>query len=199
MAPMLFKIVLGGLILLLTGPNLAQGRVVVQKRDLEVPTGIPTPWAYVGCWIDKDPTLDGSTLDRPDGMTNENGIELEVNPGPGLWSFVGCYTEGTTSRALETNVDTLGGGDAMTVEVCTSACLDAGYDLAGLEFDQECWCGNSIQNGAAPAPDGLAQCNMLCKGNSTEYCGGGGYLQVYDYNNQVTVTPYFSTTISSSV
>lgn len=50
----------------------------------------------------------------------------------------------------------------MTGGACTRACQAAGYTLAGTEYGQECWCGNSFLNGGAPASDG---CNMACKGD----------------------------------
>ena len=31
-----------------------------------------------------------------------------------------------------------GGGGAMTVDLCTSACQAAGYILAGVEYGEEC-------------------------------------------------------------
>lgn len=42
-------------------------------------------------------------------------------------------------------------------------------------------CGNTIANGGAPASDG---CNMLCNGNSTEYCGGPNRLNLYNFEGQ---------------
>ncbi len=39
-------------------------------------------------------------------------------------------------------------------------------------------CGNTISNGGAPTTTG---CTMTCNGNSTEYCGGGGRLNLYQY------------------
>ena len=41
-------------------------------------------------------------------------------------------------------------------------------------------CGNTIANGGAPAASG---CTMACKGNATEYCGGGNRLNVYQFGN----------------
>lgn len=42
-------------------------------------------------------------------------------------------------------------------------------------------CGNAISNGAIVAPGGISECNMLCKGNSSEYCGAGNRLDVYKF------------------
>ena len=51
-------------------------------------------------------------------------------------------------------------------------------------------CGNSFANGGGPAPDGNIGCNMPCKGNSAEICGGSNRLDVYTYgvsNSSATV------------
>jgi len=40
-------------------------------------------------------------------------------------------------------------------------------------------CGNAISNGGVIAPGGISDCNMLCAGNSSEYCGAGNRLDVY--------------------
>jgi len=80
----------------------------------------------------------------------------------------------------------------MTVEACTTACQAAGYPLAGLEYASQCCtfqyfissldftnfsvC-DSFLHGTNRFPD--SQCNMVCTGNSSEFCGAGNRLQVY--------------------
>lgn len=55
------------------------------------------------------------------------------------WTFLGCYTDNyPTSRTLPYTASIPGGGGAMTVEACQSACSAAGYSLAGVEYAQEC-------------------------------------------------------------
>jgi hypothetical protein len=44
-------------------------------------------------------------------------------------------------------------------------------------------CGNNITNGGGPAPDGNAGCDMACKGNTVETCGGPNRLDVYQYTS----------------
>ncbi|MCJ1314408.1 hypothetical protein MMC25_008090 [Agyrium rufum] len=100
------------------------------------------------------------------------------DPGPPGWSFLGCYVDGT-ARTLTTPMAVTGGGSAMTVALCTSACSNGKYSYAGLEYAGECYCGNAFSNGGGPAPDGLSGCNMLCNGNSSEYCGGPNRLDTY--------------------
>lgn len=61
----------------------------------------------------------------------------QTNPGADGWEHLGCYTEGTTGRAL-----TFGAGGIpnaeMTVAKCTAACRAANYVLAGVEYGGEC-------------------------------------------------------------
>jgi glucan 1,3-beta-glucosidase len=44
-------------------------------------------------------------------------------------------------------------------------------------------CGNTLQNGGAPAPDGNALCDMTCDGNTAETCGGPNRLDLYTYTS----------------
>jgi hypothetical protein len=85
-----------------------------------------------------------------------------TNPGPPGWSLVGCYSDKDVSRALPNAGAAPGGGAAMTVSLCTTACT--GYTLAGVEYGGECYCGNAIQNGASAVGDG---CNIVCNGVSS--------------------------------
>ncbi len=72
-------------------------------------------------------------------------------------------------------------GTRMSVELCVAACHNMGYVYAGVENAAECYCDNALKNGGGPAPDGNAQCNMACTGNTTEICGGLYHLDLYTY------------------
>lgn len=62
----------------------------------------------------------------------------QVNPGPGEWGTMGCYTDPAGGRTLAVQVDTAGGVAALTIELCVNACEAAGYELAGAEYGGEC-------------------------------------------------------------
>ncbi|KAF4505126.1 hypothetical protein G6O67_007107 [Ophiocordyceps sinensis] len=96
------------------------------------------------------------------------------------WVSLGCYSEGTTGRALTQGINSVPGAQ-MTVAKCTAACKASGYPLAGVEYGAECYCGKRISNGAKSVDGG---CSMPCKGNSSEFCGGGGRLNVFGHNVQ---------------
>ncbi|KAJ7513073.1 galactose oxidase [Mycena galericulata] len=93
---------------------------------------------------------------------------------PGNWSSLGCYTDGNP-RTLT--------GDAttdvanMTVENCINFCSSNNFILAGVEFMQECYCDDFIENSGVPAP--ITDCDSACTGNPAESCGGALRLNVF--------------------
>ncbi|KAJ2957735.1 hypothetical protein NQZ79_g6583 [Umbelopsis isabellina] len=91
----------------------------------------------------------------------------------GGWTSLGCYVDALTPRTLPYGAPTISTG--MTVEGCESECASAGYTYAGVEYGNECWCGNTMPPTSAPSTD----CNMACKGNSAEMCGAGARFNVY--------------------
>ncbi|KAK4103952.1 heme peroxidase [Parathielavia hyrcaniae] len=95
-----------------------------------------------------------------------------VKPVVGGYVFVSCWTEGTGMRAL-------GGAayayDEMTLESCMGNCT--GFDYWGTEYGRECYCGNSLAASSTEAP--IEECNMVCGGDPTEFCGAGNRLELY--------------------
>lgn len=68
----------------------------------------------------------------------------------------------------------------MTVEMCANTCFSKGFDWAGTEYANECYCGRAgISNGATVAPGGDTDCAMRCAGDKAEFCGAGSRLTVY--------------------
>ncbi|KAG8852570.1 hypothetical protein FRB91_006355 [Serendipita sp. 411] len=102
------------------------------------------------------------------------------------WSSYGCYEDEVSSRKLPYPVATEGGPSSMTVERCLDACFAAGYTVAGLEWSQECFCGYSLP--PTPATDG--RCDMECKGDASELCGGGNGLTVYQSSGPTSLQTY---------
>lgn len=105
------------------------------------------------------------------------------------------YSDSPDARTLTTGSDLE--PDTITVQSCTSYCYDNGYNYAGVEYSQQCCtsphvqavapfmshvaivsavCGSAIENGGVPI--NLSNCDMLCAGNSSEFCGGDDTLDV---------------------
>ncbi|KAI0764219.1 hypothetical protein BD413DRAFT_483077 [Trametes elegans] len=105
-------------------------------------------------------------------------------PSVGQWKSLGCFNDSVNARVLSVGVNVPG---PFTVEGCTTACFDANYPLAGMEFADQCYCDTTFENGGAPTP--LSDCNMACNGNSSEFCGGPNRLNVYNFTGTLTGTP----------
>ena len=71
----------------------------------------------------------------------------------------------------------------MTTEKCIAFCVSKGYQYAGTEYSQECYCG--AQPAAAATLVAESQCQTPCKGNTTQPCGGGSRLNMYYTSQQV--------------
>ena len=97
----------------------------------------------------------------------------------GNYNYLGCYTEATTGRALNGKIPTAP-ATGFTNELCGQAC--AGFTYFGMEYGNECYCGNTINAGSRnltsldPTVNG---CNMVCKGSAMEYCGGKFFSSAY--------------------
>ncbi len=73
----------------------------------------------------------------------------------------------------------------MTLETCMTNCT--GFNYWGTEYGRECYCGNSIAPSSSKAADG--DCSMVCGGNSFEYCGSGGRLELYSTTASLPPSP----------
>lgn len=118
-------------------------------------------------------TYDGSFISL---FTNKPGRDVPSGPpkvpqSVGPYNYTGCYTE-TTPHAL--NGPTTATAD-MTIEKCAAFCT--GFKYFGLEFANECYCGDTIASGSKKAPE--ADCKMSCAGNNGQLCGAGGRLTLY--------------------
>lgn len=112
------------------------------------------------------------------------------------YQFLGCYNDSTTARALNGSYTQFPSTD--TNEVCVQNCAQQGFIYAGTEYSYECMCSNVLNNGAVI--QSATDCNMLCAGSSTEYCGAGNRLTLYQVGNQsLSVTTMTATTTSSTV
>ncbi|KAF3037548.1 hypothetical protein E8E11_001641 [Didymella keratinophila] len=115
-------------------------------------------------------------------FTNGKGLSFGpiFNPGFDDWKSLGCYTDSIGERTLEFPANVEGVNSAGR---CAAACQQAGYKYAGLEYGQECYCGNSLRCPSAPTV--ASACNMVCNGNATEVCGGPNAMNVYHLGNDL--------------
>ncbi|KAK4179428.1 putative fungistatic metabolite, partial [Triangularia setosa] len=93
-------------------------------------------------------------------------------PTAGLYIYKSCWTDKVDQRSLA-------GPDYrspdMTVESCAAFCGEQSFEYFGVEYADECYCGNDLGGSAAPEGD----CTQLCAGNSAQWCGGPDRLNIY--------------------
>ncbi|KAJ3558449.1 hypothetical protein NM688_g922 [Phlebia brevispora] len=68
---------------------------------------------------------------------------------------------------------------ANTPYYCTSYCASLGYQYAGVEYGDECYCGTGLVSGIEN--DDSSSCDMRCPGDYMFLCGGSWRMQIY-YN-----------------
>jgi hypothetical protein len=93
--------------------------------------------------------------------------------------YAGCYLEPPTGRALSGYVIS---DVSMTVPRCVDTCRERGFVFAGLEYEQECWCGNALAEeteGPMTKEEEGRRCGMPCGGDRGTLCGGPRALSVY--------------------
>ncbi|KAH6908531.1 WSC domain-containing protein [Coprinopsis sp. MPI-PUGE-AT-0042] len=111
-------------------------------------------------------------------LVNAIPSSLEARQAPsikttvGTWTYKGCYYD-FGPRILTFRFDIPAGNNAVR---CTNLCAANGYGLAGMEYGTECWCDNYMPYGQL-RPN--SECSFTCPGDSTEYCGAGNRMILY--------------------
>lgn len=96
---------------------------------------------------------------------------------PPNWTYQGCLNDNGNSRVLSHQIDML---TNLTATACLTLCGQYGYSAAGLEYGQQCFCGDDtdrISSGATYAAN--SSCNFACSGDPTTLCGAGLLLSYY--------------------
>lgn len=94
------------------------------------------------------------------------------------WTYQGCYEDNVNNaRTLFWALQFPG---TMTPEQCLGKCSSFGYAAGGLEYGDECYCGDPIDvdtSGSTQRPE--SECNVACAGDPGSICGGGARLSMY--------------------
>ncbi|KAA8912018.1 hypothetical protein FN846DRAFT_1019385 [Sphaerosporella brunnea] len=93
------------------------------------------------------------------------------------WEYVGCAFDDLNNRLLPYRY----AKNDMTVPKCIDICTSKGYTYAGLEYAEECFCGNSIATNKL----GAMKCTMKCAGDASQFCGGPVKLSVYKKSGSI--------------
>jgi len=82
--------------------------------------------------------------------------------------LLGCYREDPEAN-LPHKVFTNGDRN-LTPKKCQYLCRNKGYRYAGVQFGNECWCGNGTKGLGEKRSDD--ECNIPCSGDPEQNCGG---------------------------
>ena len=115
------------------------------------------------CFGASDQICGGSWANNVYRIGNQEIVQHEI-------AYVGCFAD-TDDRDLDGPVSN---SEDMTVDNCISFCANQNYVYAGVQFGQECLCGNSFgKYGQA------SNCDHDCSGASDQVCGGLWANSVY--------------------
>merc|ERR1712225_118817 len=104
---------------------------------------------------------------------------VTIPPQAGGYTYLDSYIDSAQARLLPVQQNLA----SNTVGNCNRACSNGGYTYAGVEFGSQCFCGSTLSGSAT----GGQTPNMLCTGNSSQFCGGNNMLQVYSGTPAPTV------------
>ena len=136
---------------------------------------------YVSIYYDSTRYTPGT-----DDSTGPTGGPVTVN-STGNYNYAGCFSEATNGRALS-SLSPRAPANGFSIELCEAACQ--GYQYFGMEYANECYCGNSLGAGSvnqASTDPNTNGCSMICAGNATEYCGGPDRLDLYQINGSAPI------------
>ncbi|NXJ60483.1 WSCD2 protein, partial [Rostratula benghalensis] len=158
------------------GPGLPYLGVMQLSRGFKAAAMMPDGGRRHGPWFkstSKEPSERAKSADygsnRSRALRARSGREKEEDRA----RYIGCYVDNTRRRTLR-GVSFFD-YKKMTVFRCQDNCAERGYLYAGLEFGAECYCGHKIQ--ASNASE--SECNMACKGERSNICGGVNRLSIY--------------------
>ena len=98
-----------------------------------------------------------------------------------------CYRDSPSERIFDDQHKL----DYNTPDECDQLCSDLGFALYGVEYANECFCGNNM-----PSEDliiDMSECNMDCAGDASQKCGGHYAINIGQADKPTTSTPEPST------
>jgi hypothetical protein len=105
--------------------------------------------------------------------------------------YMGCWMDASTRLLNGTTFTT----SSMTPTSCQANCAAQGYQYAGVEAKNQCYCSHQIRTGTQRL--GEDRCSYACVGDSTQKCGGNWAVNVYTSAKGAT-TPSSSVSASAS-
>ncbi|CZT50884.1 uncharacterized protein RSE6_11952 [Rhynchosporium secalis] len=157
--------------------------------EIEIPTPLTTP------------TLPSSTsTSSTSTSTSTPSTTPTLSPGNDIYVSIGCFSQPLTTSSSQAlgapggyHSPIFASQDLLTVPLCLEACGIAlapdgsgPYTYAGLENSRECYCGLTLSPLSEAALE--AQCSSPCAADPATFCGGYGYLSLYQRRSTLNST-----------
>ncbi|CAF0753312.1 unnamed protein product [Brachionus calyciflorus] len=124
--------------------------------------------------------------------------QLNLRKSPKTYSkYLGCFNDVVADRDLgySNPFPTAVNSSHMSIQYCIDLCRSLDQTYAGLQFGQECYCGNSYgKHGETSKKD----CFITCSGDKNSKCGGFLKNSVYSVALYYTTESLTTTTPSST-
>ncbi|KAK4626052.1 WSC domain-containing protein [Fulvia fulva] len=89
---------------------------------------------------------------------------------------VGCYSDNSNFNGQRTLKHSSSRNDAMTLDLCAQTCSNFKY--FGVEYGTECYCSSTLTERTLQLLP--SACNHPCAGNSSQPCGAGNALNIFE-------------------
>ncbi|XP_030838977.1 uncharacterized protein LOC105444780 [Strongylocentrotus purpuratus] len=103
--------------------------------------------------------------------------------------YLGCFVDKSDDRLL--SGDRLYGHPSMSISYCIQFCKEstaANYKYAGVEYGDQCYCGETSDDYTRHGVGTDAHCQVPCTGDPTESCGGFQYIAIFTIHVETVET-----------
>ncbi|XP_041483840.1 uncharacterized protein LOC121430589 [Lytechinus variegatus] len=136
----------------------------------------------------------GLLCDKDD--TNLSDCSVANSTECSVAAAASCHGEGYLGCFLDMRFDQVLSGESlidklMTISYCIQFCNEsttANYTFAGVEYRDECYCGEASDNYTRHGVRADEKCQLACSGDSTESCGGDGHITVFRIHTETSET-----------
>ncbi|XP_054261821.1 uncharacterized protein LOC128985882 [Macrosteles quadrilineatus] len=120
-------------------------------------------------------TCTGDSTKKCGGTGKLSIYSTGITDVPSMGKLLGCYKDEYRPRTLDLHKTDL--EKTNSPRRCLNYCLALGFMFAGVEYQKECFCGNSRPNSTLDVPD--SECESVCTGDPSQTCGGGWRVEAY--------------------
>ncbi|PSK45189.1 WSC domain-containing protein 2 [Elsinoe australis] len=114
-------------------------------------------------------------------------------PSPTVWRNLGCYIQDAQYPVLGENVSPSIAPGGLTVPKCKNTCYTKGYDFAGVQGGNLCFCGSFVEG---EWTGDQADCNTPCIGDTKSFCGGNNLINAFRAEDNSDSAPSMTSTLS---